>query len=193
MRLEFQLFSVFLEVLFFFPSFVFLLWWNWLVLTCHSLTEKARVGIIAAHLSADAKATEKAPEVSVSSSRPRPPITTHALDVARGYPASGLEVHLEMWKDTQKGPSFTGRDSASWALLGSSVTNIDGRSGQLLGITDYITSGFYRISFNTGKYNPSGFFPYVSIIFEVKESQKSEHFHVPLLLSPFSFSTYRGS
>lgn len=157
-------------------------------------TEQARMGIIASHLNADAKAsTDKAPAVPVSTSRTRPPITTHVLDVARGYPASGLDVHLEMWKDTQKGPSFTDREARGWVLLGSSATNTDGRGGQLLDITDHISPGFYRISFNTGTYNPSGFFPYVSFIFEVKESQKSEHFHVPLLLSPFGLSTYRGS
>ena len=76
---------------------------------------------------------------------------------------------------------------------GSSTTDLDGRSGQLLSIVDDVNPGIYRISFNTGKYIPNGFFPYVSIVFEIKESQKREHFHVPLLLSPFSFSTYRGS
>ncbi|XP_020575160.1 uric acid degradation bifunctional protein TTL isoform X3 [Phalaenopsis equestris] len=125
--------------------------------------------------------------------RTRPPITTHVLDVARGSPASGLEVRLEIWKGDQNSPSFGEADSRSWMLYGSSITNSDGRSGHLMPITDDIEAGFYRISFNTGNYNPSGFFPYVSIVFEIRESQKSEHFHVPLLLSPFSFSTYRGS
>nr|XP_010919885.1 uric acid degradation bifunctional protein TTL isoform X3 [Elaeis guineensis] len=128
-----------------------------------------------------------------NSQRTRPPITTHVLDVARGSPASGMEVHLEMWKDTLQCPSFTDRDSSKWMLVGSSVTNTDGRSGPLMGIVDYITPGFYRISFNTGKYVSSGFFPFVSIVFEVRENERSEHFHVPLLYSPFSFTTYRGS
>ncbi|XP_072983752.1 uric acid degradation bifunctional protein TTL isoform X2 [Typha latifolia] len=128
-----------------------------------------------------------------STQRTRPPITTHVLDVAGGSPASGVDIHLEMWRDTQKGPSFTSRDSTQWLLLGSSVTNSDGRSGPLMDIVDSINPGFYRISFNTGKYAPSGFFPYVSIVFEVRENQRLEHFHVPLLHSPFSFTTYRGS
>ncbi|XP_072961508.1 uric acid degradation bifunctional protein TTL isoform X2 [Typha angustifolia] len=128
-----------------------------------------------------------------STQRTRPPITTHVLDVAGGSPASGVDIHLEMWRDTRKGPSFTSRDSAQWLLLGSSVTNSDGRSGPLMDIADSINPGFYRISFNTGKYAPSGFFPYVSIVFEVRENQRLEHFHVPLLHSPFSFTTYRGS
>ncbi|XP_039135398.1 uric acid degradation bifunctional protein TTL isoform X3 [Dioscorea cayenensis subsp. rotundata] len=125
--------------------------------------------------------------------RSRPPITTHVLDVARGCPGKGIEVQLEMWRNQQNYPSFKEQSSGNWSLLGSSVTDSDGRSGHLMNIIDDITPGIYRISFNTGKYNPSGFFPYISIVFEIKESQKSEHFHVPLLLSPFSVTTYRGS
>ncbi|PAN49344.1 hypothetical protein PAHAL_9G442700 [Panicum hallii] len=128
-----------------------------------------------------------------SSNRSRPPITTHVLDVARGSPASGIEVHLEMWKDVSAPPSFRNKDFNGWATLGTSVTNNDGRSGQLMDIVNNVAPGFYRISFNTGKYAPAGFFPYVSIIFEIKANQTAEHFHVPLLHSPFSFTTYRGS
>ncbi|KAK1305964.1 Uric acid degradation bifunctional protein TTL [Acorus calamus] len=125
--------------------------------------------------------------------RTRPPITTHVLDVSRGSPASGIEVQLEMWKGTQLRPSLAQRDSFGWVHQGSSITDSDGRSGPLMGLDEFLSPGVYRISFNTGKYSPGGFFPYVSIVFEVRESQRSEHFHVPLLLSPFSFSTYRGS
>ncbi|KAG6507095.1 hypothetical protein ZIOFF_032436 [Zingiber officinale] len=127
------------------------------------------------------------------SSRTRPPITTHVLDIARGSPASGMDVHLEMWKGTSQQPLFSNRESTGWVLVGSSTTNTDGRSGQLMGIVDHITPGFYRISFDTGKYAPSGFFPYVSIVFQVRKNQTGDHFHVPLLHAPFSFSTYRGS
>ncbi|RZR98045.1 hypothetical protein BHM03_00027338 [Ensete ventricosum] len=133
------------------------------------------------------------PVTTGNSHSTRPPITTHVLDVACGSPASGMEVHLEMWKGTQQHPSFTNRESTDWMLIGSSITNTDGRSGPLMGIAKHITPGFYRISFNTGKYAPSGFFPYVSLVFQVRENQIAEHFHVPLLYSPFSFTTYRGS
>ncbi|GJN41037.1 hypothetical protein PR202_gn00360 [Eleusine coracana subsp. coracana] len=128
-----------------------------------------------------------------SSSRTRPPITTHVLDVARGLPASGIEVQLEVWKNASTPPLFENKDLNAWATIGTSVTNNDGRSGQMMDIVDNVTPGFYRISFNTAKYAPSGFFPYVSIIFEIKANQTAEHFHVPLLHSPFSFTTYRGS
>ncbi|GJN31680.1 hypothetical protein PR202_gn00018 [Eleusine coracana subsp. coracana] len=90
-------------------------------------------------------------------------------------------------------PRTEGPAIKSDKAAGTSVTNNDGRSGQLMDIVDNVTPGFYRISFNTAKYAPSGFFPYVSIIFEIKANQTAEHFHVPLLHSPFSFTTYRGS
>ncbi|XP_050385918.1 uric acid degradation bifunctional protein TTL isoform X4 [Argentina anserina] len=125
--------------------------------------------------------------------RTRPPITTHVLDISRGSPAAGIEVCLEMWKGHQPRPVFGESTTGGWVFQGSSTTNSDGRSGQLMNIVDAVNPGIYRISFNTGKYCPGGFFPCVFIVFEIRESQKLEHFHVPLLLSPFSFSTYRGS
>ncbi|KAM4072461.1 hypothetical protein ACJW30_11G135100 [Castanea mollissima] len=153
--------------------------------------EEDRVNIIGGHLTANSESTSgKTSEVRT---RTRPPITTHVLDVSRGSPAAGIEVFLEKWEGTQPHPSFGVTYTSGWKILGSSTTDNDGRSGQLLSIVDAVDPGIYRISFNTGKYCPSGFFPYVSIVFEIRESQKREHFHVPLLLSPFSFSTYRGS
>lgn len=158
----------------------------------HSNKAEDRIGRIGAHITAAAKVPEPL-EVPAKPGRTRPPITTHVLDVARGSPAAGLEVQLEMWKSNGKSPSFVERDSGNWLHLGSSFTNTDGRSGQLMEIMEYITPGYYRISFDTGKYAPSGFYPYVSIVFEIKETQRAEHFHVPLLFSPFSITTYRGS
>ncbi|KAL7083677.1 hypothetical protein ACP275_14G177700 [Erythranthe tilingii] len=152
-----------------------------------------RVGVIGGHLTAanaNANEIQKPPQ---SSTRTRPPITTHILDLARGTPAAGIEVRLEKWGPVESQPLFGGFDSVHWISEGSSVTDKDGRSGQLMKTVDALNPGVYRISFNTGMYNPEGFFPYVSIVFKVTESQKLEHFHVPLLLSPFSFSTYRGS
>ena len=130
--------------------------------------------------------------VAEAPKRSRPPITTHVLDVSRGAPAAGVEVHLEVWNGTTS-PSFGHGGRGDWSMVGTSATDKDGRSGQLMDLVESLNPGTYRISFNTGKYCPGGFFPYVSIAFEVTESQKLEHFHVPLLLSPFSFTTYRGS
>ncbi|KAJ9177846.1 hypothetical protein P3X46_013011 [Hevea brasiliensis] len=150
-----------------------------------------RVAVIGGHLKAAPNpSSDKASQVPT---RTRPPITTHVLDVSRGCPATGVEVRLEMWKGSQPRPLFDKTDIGGWIFQGSSITDVDGRSGQLMSIVNDVNPGIYRISFNTGKYCPSGFFPFVSIVFEIKESQNREHFHVPLLLSPFSFSTYRGS
>uniref|UniRef100_A0A803LIL6 Hydroxyisourate hydrolase n=1 Tax=Chenopodium quinoa TaxID=63459 RepID=A0A803LIL6_CHEQI len=110
-----------------------------------------------------------------------------------GHPGAGIEVQLEAWRGPEPRPSFPGSDPSGWTLVGSGKTDNDGRSNPLMNIVDAVTPGTYRISFNTGKYNPSGFFPFVSIVFQITESQKFEHFHVPLLLAPFGFSTYRGS
>ncbi|XP_045790676.1 uric acid degradation bifunctional protein TTL-like isoform X1 [Trifolium pratense] len=153
--------------------------------------EEVRVNVIGGHVTA---APDTLSGTSIrNSSRTRPPITTHVLDISRGYPASGIEVILEIWKGNQPRPPFGTTNSPGWVFKGSSKTDSDGRSGQLIDIVDDAEPGIYRLSFNTGKYNPNGFFPYVSVVFEIFESQKKEHFHVPLLLSPFSFSTYRGS
>lgn len=85
-----------------------------------------------------------------------------------------------------------------WQKVGSSATDGDGRSGALMAAADYLEPGTYRLIFETekyflGKHGRAGFYPRVVVEFEVKESQCGEHFHVPLLLSPFSYTTYRGS
>lgn len=153
--------------------------------------EEDRVSKIVAHVTPASGAT--AGKTAQIPTRTRPPITTHVLDVARGLPAAGIEVILEMWKGNQTRPLFGQIDTVGWEIQGSSITNEDGRSSQLMDIVDFVKPGIYRISFNTSHYCPTGFFPHVSIVFEIREFQKLEHFHVPLLLSPFSFSTYRGS
>ncbi|KAJ4727357.1 Uric acid degradation bifunctional protein TTL [Melia azedarach] len=150
-----------------------------------------RVSIIGGHLTTAPEAS--AGKASQILTRTRPPITTHVLDVSQGSPAAGIEVRLEMWKGVQLRPFFSDTDVSGWVFQGSSATDKDGRCGQLMSVVEDLNPGFYRITFNTGKYCPAGFFPYVSIVFEIRESQKREHFHVPLLLSPFSFTTYRGS
>ena len=104
-------------------------------------------------------------------------ITIHVLDIASGRPAAGIPVTLE--REGEHG----------WHAVGNGVTYADGRLRTLL--TTAPASGTYRITFNTGAYFPTGFFPSVTITFVVAEGE--EHYHVPLLLSPYSYSTYRGS
>lgn len=98
-------------------------------------------------------------------------ITTHVLDTALGKPAAGLRITLVRGD----------------AVLFDGVTDGDGRA-RLLEQTE---AGVYRLTFDTGSYNPNGFFPSVSIDFRIDET--AQHYHVPLLLSPFGYSTYRGS
>jgi len=100
-------------------------------------------------------------------------ITTHILDTAQGRPAAGVRITLE--KDGR--PLFDG------------VTDADGRARVLE--PERVESGTYRITFDTGAYNAGGFFPEATIVFRVDDVR--QHYHVPLLLSPFGYSTYRGS
>jgi len=99
-------------------------------------------------------------------------ISTHVLDTAKGRPAEGIGITLE----DDRG------------VIASGVTNADGR---LKLIDDPPAAGTYRITFETGAYDPNGFFPRVVIEFKVEGG--AQHYHVPLLLSPFGYSTYRGS
>ena len=113
------------------------------------------------------------------------PITTHVLDTSRGCPASGGVVTLEMQNSS----------TAGWKKLAIGTTNADGRIADLLPEEFKLQKGEYRLTFETGQYfralGIQSFYPQVSVIFEVQDA--SQHFHVPLLLSPFGYSTYRGS
>ena len=110
-------------------------------------------------------------------------ITTHVLDTAIGKPAAGVPVRLELRSE-----------DGSWEPRGHGVTDADGRLKDLLKDTP-LSLGTYRLSFDTYAYfskrNVEHFYPEVSIVFVVREA--GSHFHVPLLLSPFGFSSYRGS
>jgi 5-hydroxyisourate hydrolase len=106
-------------------------------------------------------------------------ITTHVLDTAKGKPASGIPVTLEL------------REQAGWTRVGAGTTDADGRL-RTLQPHGALRAGTYRLRFDTGGYlGKKAFFPEVCIIFEVHEPEG--HYHVPLLLSPFGYSTYRGT
>ena len=108
-------------------------------------------------------------------------ITTHVLDTARGRPAAGVPVVLERAVDS------------GWQAVGRGTTDADGRAGDLLSSAP--GDGRYRLTFDTGAYfraaGEAGFYPEVTVTFDVAAGQ--DHYHVPLLLSPFGYSTYRGS
>lgn len=111
------------------------------------------------------------------------PITTHVLDVARGRPASGVPVLLEIMKSADE-----------WSEISRGETDDDGRLRTLLA-PSALETATYRIRFDTGAYfkahGTEGFYPEVSIVFVVRDA--ASHYHVPLLLSPYGYSTYRGS
>jgi 5-hydroxyisourate hydrolase len=113
-----------------------------------------------------------------------PGITTHVLDTSRGRPAPGLHVVLE-----QRGPD------GDWVRVGDGNTDDDGRLRTLTPEGAQVAAGIYRLTFDTGRYfearQERGFYPSVSVAFEVLDN--GGHYHVPLLLSPFGYSTYRGS
>lgn len=105
-------------------------------------------------------------------------VTTHVLDTATGRPAAGIAVRLEQ------------RDIAGWCPVANGDTDAEGRV-RALG-PETLASGLYRLVFDTGGYlGPDAFFPEVTIAFQVTDG--TSHHHVPLLLSPYAYSTYRGS
>lgn len=106
-------------------------------------------------------------------------ITTHILDVSRGRPAAGVAVRL---------------DRVGAGEIGEGRTDSDGRLRTLMGAKP-LEAGAYRLSFAVGEYfrelGVEAFYPTVEITFEVRDA--TQHYHVPLLVSPFGYSTYRGS
>ena len=107
----------------------------------------------------------------------RSPITTHILDLARGVAASGIPVVLERL------------NGSSWKELARGTTNADGRIEDLLTPGSKAEKGTYRLTFDTR--TQSTFYPNVTVAFELSDCDR--HHHIPLLLSPFGYSTYRGT
>ncbi len=110
-------------------------------------------------------------------------ITTHVLDTARGRPAAGVPVTLET------------RSGGGWTTLGRGRTDADGRLRGLLPADFTLSEGDYRLTFDAGAYfaaaGAEGFYSEVTVSFVVRDPRA--HYHVPLLLSPYGYSTYRGS
>ncbi len=101
-------------------------------------------------------------------------LSTHVLDTATGQPAVAMRVHLSK------------SVGDSWEPVGEGITDGDGRVGEFAGLA----SGRYRLGFETGEWG-NDFYPFIHIVFAVDESR--DHYHIPLLLSPFGYTTYRGS
>lgn len=105
-------------------------------------------------------------------------VTTHVLDTAIGRPARGIPVGLDA------------ADDGGWRAVASGRTDDDGRVRDLG--PESLPPGVYRLVFDTAAYlGPEAFFPEATICFRISDG--ATHHHVPLLLSPFAYSTYRGS
>jgi 5-hydroxyisourate hydrolase len=111
-------------------------------------------------------------------------ITTHVLDTARGRPAAGVPVRLERAEPEDR-----------WHEIGNGETDADGRLRSLVPAGVSLQPGRYRLVFDTRRYydaqQTSTFYPLVMIVFETLPGEA--HYHVPLLLGPFGYTTYRGS
>jgi 5-hydroxyisourate hydrolase len=107
------------------------------------------------------------------------PLSTHVLDLATGRPVAGLAV------------TVTVRKGDTWAPVGRGVTDAAGRIADLLG-DEPLEAATYRLVFATGAHlGTNAFYPEVVITFRIAEP--TEHHHIPLLLGPFGYTTYRGS
>ena len=111
-------------------------------------------------------------------------ISTHILDVARGAPAGGVAVSLAVQQTDE-----------SWNELSHAWTDEDGRVKPFFLVEQPLPAATYRLVFDTEPYfsglDIDCFFPQVTIVFKVNDA--AQHFHVPLLISPYGYSTYRGS
>jgi 5-hydroxyisourate hydrolase len=110
-------------------------------------------------------------------------ISTHVLDTAKGQPAKDIPVRLER------------QEAHGWRQLASARTDQDGRCTQLLPDSETLLPGIYRLGFDTAAYfgtnKVKGLYPLVEVTFHIRDSEQS--FHIPLLLSPNGYTTYRGS
>lgn len=111
-------------------------------------------------------------------------ISTHILDMVTGKPAANIQVRLQRKVQADQ-----------WQEISSTKTDEDGRCPQLLQPDQDLTSGTYRLIFETTDYfaarQLTSLYPFVEIAFTVREGES--HFHIPLLLSPNGYTTYRGS
>lgn len=111
------------------------------------------------------------------------PVSVHVLNLQTGIPSEGVTVVLDK------------KEGDKWVKLNSAITSQDGRINALYPDGKEIQPGDYRVTFETGKYyadhNEDTFFPEIPVIIHVPKA--GEHYHVPLLLSQYGYSTYRGS
>ncbi|KAJ1782639.1 hypothetical protein GGH19_001095 [Coemansia sp. RSA 1807] len=117
------------------------------------------------------------------------PITSHVLDAARGSPAQGVPITISY------APTSQAATAGQSTVIARGVTNNDGRCPALLEPSYVLNAGVYTVRFDTKTYfalhGEKSFYPFVDVAFEI--DQAAPHYHIPLNLAPFSYTTYRGS
>ncbi|HBC0336820.1 TPA: hydroxyisourate hydrolase [Salmonella enterica subsp. enterica serovar Napoli] len=140
-----------------------------------------KISLVAVLISVSALSVAATSEKSANSMKN--PISVHVLNLKTGVPSEGVMVVLDK------------KEGDKWVKLNSGVTSQDGRINALYPAGQEINPGDYRVTFETGKYyaahNEDTFFPEIPVIIHVPKA--GEHYHVPLLLSQYGYSTYRGS
>ncbi len=110
-------------------------------------------------------------------------LSSHILDISKGMPATGVTIKLEKLQ----------KDKVSWNIIDQKMTDNAGRVGNFLP-SDKSNAGIYRLTFLTQDYfkqsNTESFYPFIEVVFEIKDDK---HYHVPITLSAFGYSTYRGN
>ena len=110
-------------------------------------------------------------------------LSSHILDVSKGMPASGVSIKLQKYNDQAK----------TWSYVDEKITDENGR------ITDFLSSeksnlGIYKLTYFVSDYfkknNTESFYPFIEVVFQIKDKN---HYHVPITLSAFGYSTYRGN
>ena len=110
-------------------------------------------------------------------------LSSHILDVSKGLPASGVTTKLENYNEKTK----------VWKLVDEKVTDENGRIGDFLS-SEKDNKGIYKLTYYTSEYfkknNTDSFYPWIEVVFEIKDEN---HYHVPITLSAYGYSTYRGN
>lgn len=110
-------------------------------------------------------------------------LSTHILDVSKGIPAPGVKIRLEKLNEQSK----------VWSYVDEKTTDANGRIPNFLPSSSTNT-GIYKLIYLTSDYfkknNTDSFYPFIEVVFEIKDK---DHYHVPITLSPYGYSTYRGS
>ena len=110
-------------------------------------------------------------------------LSSHILDVSKGLPASGVTIKLENYNEKTK----------VWKIVDEKVTDENGRIGDFLS-SEKDNIGIYKLTYYTSEYfkknNTNSFYPWIEVVFEIKDEN---HYHVPITLSAYGYSTYRGN